>query len=442
MTQIDSVRISDFKGIGEIELPCKQLNIITGRNNTGKTSILEAVDLLFNPNHITDYEENLRYLVNSQKKAASISSSYKLRQTSISDFAQDADGRSQKEMGIRIPRDEEVLNNFINSVYEILELNEKYPVPAPDHIFEPLETDMDSKEFNQLLQEHLRETVSSISPKRVLNSGIKENMIILEREGEEYPVVYFGENYERIRTELEEQAANSIIGEFDQDEELLRENIKDERMFSAIHRLLAPRFGSLRTIGKPPNDIHGVQFLDDISGDRESFDLEQERAAVKTRKIQQYLITNDIIPGLIDFSFDKVIFQDTSNSEAYEVPYDFLGDGVKVLVRILWELFDNNREGQVLMLEEPENHMHPGYIERLVTQLIDISINRNVQLFITTHNLDLIDAFYSPQIEGERENFLKQSFELTQLTDSVPKSMGYSRFRKKRDELNLDPRGV
>ena len=174
MTQIDSVRISDFKGIGEIELPCKQLNIITGRNNTGKTSILEAVDLLFNPNHITDYEENLRYLVNSQKKAASISSSYKLRQTSISDFAQDADGRSQKEMGIRIPRDEEVLNNFINSVYEILELNEKYPVPAPDHIFEPLETDMDSKEFNQLLQEHLRETVSSISPKRVLNSGIKE----------------------------------------------------------------------------------------------------------------------------------------------------------------------------------------------------------------------------------------------------------------------------
>lgn len=442
MTQIESIRLSDFKGVNELDLDCAQINVITGRNNTGKTSILEATDLLFNPKNIHKYEENIRYLVNSQERSASISTNYVPSQTSINDFSQEERSRSQREMGIKLPKDEDVVNIFIDSVHEIITLNERYPIPSPNHLFGSENINLSSKELKQIVQEQLRDVVSGISPNQILDSGIREDMIILEIDGVDYPVVYFGDYFNDVRANIEERATESIIQRLLDNYHISMNQIDPQRVDSITHRMLAPRFGSLRILGELPSNILSVKFLDDISGERQNFDLDQENAAIKTRKIQDYFVDNNLIPGLVDFSFDKVVFEDPSHPDAYEVPYDYLGDGVKVLSRILWEIFDKEHRNQVLLLEEPENHMHPGYIEQLVTQLIDISRNRGIQLFVTTHNLDLIDAFYSPQVEGERQEFLENSFRLTQLTDSIPKSMDYRRFRKKRDDLNLDPRGV
>ena len=56
MTELEHVEIEGFKGLEHVEFEPTDINLVTGRNNTGKTSFLEAIDLLYNPDSATDFE--------------------------------------------------------------------------------------------------------------------------------------------------------------------------------------------------------------------------------------------------------------------------------------------------------------------------------------------------------------------------------------------------
>ncbi|HWQ17287.1 MAG TPA: AAA family ATPase [Sulfolobales archaeon] len=67
---------------------------------------------------------------------------------------------------------------------------------------------------------------------------------------------------------------------------------------------------------------------------------------------------------------------------------DELGDGTKYAISILslCLLLENS----ALLIEEIESHQHPEAMERFLQSLINIAQERNVQLFITTHSLEVI----------------------------------------------------
>jgi predicted ATP-dependent endonuclease of OLD family len=436
MTRIEHFRISDFKGISEYEFDTGALNIITGRNNTGKTSILESIDIAFNPSDIRMFEENVRYLVNSESTSASINVQYTKDQSTITEFSDTGRMGRNREVGLRVPRDNEVVDYFIESLYKILDLNSQYPLPNLSDILQT-----SNEKANEIVQDRLEQQITSIPAHRVLGSGMSERMLILEVNGEEYPFVYCGREYSQIREDLVRRTVQSLMDDYQIDIQSTAEKDIVEDLVSSVDRLLAPRFGSMRAVGGEPEGLANIKFIEEITGKRDDFDLSMENSAVRTNKIENYLIENDIISGLQDFSFDKVVIQE-DDSEPYEVPYQFLGSGVKILIKILWVLFDNRNTGHVLLLEEPEAHMHPGYIEKMVGYLVDISMESGIQLFMTTHNMDLIDAFFSPQMEGPREEFLREQFHLIQLTGSASKNMDYDTSQLKLDELNLDLRGV
>ncbi len=47
---INNIKVKNFKGFSDFEIKdFKQINIITGQNNSGKSSLLEAIGLLYNP---------------------------------------------------------------------------------------------------------------------------------------------------------------------------------------------------------------------------------------------------------------------------------------------------------------------------------------------------------------------------------------------------------
>ena len=50
--EIKNVEITGYKGISHLKFSPKKINILVGKNNTGKTSVLQAIDLLFNNTHI------------------------------------------------------------------------------------------------------------------------------------------------------------------------------------------------------------------------------------------------------------------------------------------------------------------------------------------------------------------------------------------------------
>lgn len=43
---INSLRIRNFKSIKDLELDCKRINLFIGKPNTGKSNILETLELL------------------------------------------------------------------------------------------------------------------------------------------------------------------------------------------------------------------------------------------------------------------------------------------------------------------------------------------------------------------------------------------------------------
>ncbi|MGB2728317.1 MAG: AAA family ATPase [Halobacteriota archaeon] len=75
----------------------------------------------------------------------------------------------------------------------------------------------------------------------------------------------------------------------------------------------------------------------------------------------------------------------------YSVRIDEFGDGVKHAVAILSILL--GVDISLLLLEEPEMHQHPKAFSYLAKSLSSLTAKARTQMFITTHNLELIDAF-------------------------------------------------
>lgn len=67
---------------------------------------------------------------------------------------------------------------------------------------------------------------------------------------------------------------------------------------------------------------------------------------------------------------------------------DELGDGAKYATVILFLCF--LLKNSALLIEEIESHQHIGAIRKLLPYLLQISNERNVQLFLTTHSFEVI----------------------------------------------------
>lgn len=436
MTRINHLRVSGFKAIDELEVNAKEINLITGRNNMGKTSLLESLDLVFNPRNIGHFSENLDKVIHEDSSSASIDCEFRKRQQTLASFSEDSTGE-HREIGLRKPNPDEVIRYFSEIVEEILDLNEDYPIRISNSIITKMETE-DAETYKDDLQEILREGVAEISEERIL-SKMSNNLIVLEIEGETYPYIHLGDSFSQLRNTIVQIAIEKLYDWID-----LRENSEKEQhqreLRHGFRSMLAPRFGGSRFVGEQPPEIGGVHLVKDPTANPDKMDLNQENTAVRTSDIEEYLKENKIVKNMEDFSFDRLVFQE--DDEKDEVPYAFMGSGFKTIVGILWELFDQEKEGDVLLFEESDVHMHPGYVENLLRQLIEISRKKDLQLFITTHNVDMIEGFFSPTLRRTHGEYLEDSFQLIQLSGKIPKTLNYDQAGEEVEEVNSDLRGI
>src|SRR5207249_1263431 len=75
--------------------------------------------------------------------------------------------------------------------------------------------------------------------------------------------------------------------------------------------------------------------------------------------------------------------------DEYSVPATLAGDGIQSLLRLTLELAASS--GGVALLEEPEVHQHPAAIRRSARAIL-AAVRRRIQVILTTHSLELIDA--------------------------------------------------
>jgi predicted ATPase len=100
----------------------------------------------------------------------------------------------------------------------------------------------------------------------------------------------------------------------------------------------------------------------------------------------------------------------------YSVPATLAGDGIQSLLRLSLQLAASG--GGVALLEEPEVHQHPGAIRQSARAIL-AAVRRDIQVILTTHSLELIDALLA---ESSDKDLARLSLYRLKLEDGVLKS--------------------
>lgn len=409
MPHLEHVSVEGFKKIEELELSPGQFNVVTGRNNSGKTSFLEGMSLGCDPDSITKFGKTVKNIINSSSSESIISTS------SSSDHLQ---------ASISHPNDEDFISHIYNAYRS--ELYGSWDSLGTGEIHE----DCAKNIIEDYLREIIRDELSTIDEEEIC-----DEICIISTSDRDYPYVYFGEEvasfYFRVRDQIEE-----LVEEECEDDKFDRIHTGDG--FVSIHstRIRASEFISTR--GQPT--AHCSAKTIDISRLLRDIGEEDSRDMIKEDDIGDFLRDKQILDNLKSFSLDHLVF-DPEDEEKYSVPFDQMGEGFKAIVGILWELLDDDLP-EVVFLEEPDTHMHPGYVRELVYFLIDLAREEDIQLFVTTHNNDFLNDLFVDNLTDEEVEFLEDEFRLIQMQDGGADVMDYREAEHTLEELVLDLRGV
>lgn len=411
MTRCTEVKIEGFKGIQSLNVEPTAINIITGRNNTGKTSFLEAIELSFDPGNISNFGGNIDTLVNIECETATIDTELGDNTSSIEIF--EPDERRAREILIDA----------------LLQTASKFITWAEER------TVADAPELNAIENDLQTIIEDSISPSAI--EDIRTESAIVSVNGTEYPYLYPGGTAQVLNRNITEKIRERIAERHDGSDTTLQTTLRN-----IPAHLPVGLFGEgVQFVGDRPPVVNAVTAIDgrDLTEPPETEN--GESTAVRIDDIEDILIEHEIVDDLRSFDFDYLVFTD-DEGEKYSVPYEFMGDGFKAIVGILWELLDAERTGDVLLLEEPAIHMHPGYVRELVYFLVDIARERDVQLFITTHNNDFIADFFGENITDEERSYLEAEFTLVQMQSDTADVMSYREAEEHLKDLHLDLRGI
>lgn len=453
MVRLSKIEITNFKGIQSATVKPGKLNVITGRNNAGKTSLMQAIAVLSDPTVLEGFGSNASSVIYGQSETASLSGEYYSNQEStVRNDSKDKDDTTPSTQSLDIinSEGEEVYNAVIRT------LNSNIPEKAPRMGRLPLEKgdlELDQGEqskdkpdeliLSEMVQESLDESILSI-PKDEIIDRFSGSVLTVKSGNQEQYLLSAIEEYGQLTHQIAQNAVENLL----EDDRIVdtsdSENNNRERfrrpLSHAVRTSFTPRSRSVaQLVGEPLPRVSGIHYISDIPTDASEFDYEDN--PVRVNQIENYLQSHNMVDHLEDFSFTHLVFQEDSGSP-YDVPFEFMGEGFKVIIGILWELFDESNDGDVLLIEEPEQHMHPGYIEELTRTLINIVEEEQLQLFITTHNPDFLESFVSKEVGNQYGEFLEENFCLFQLTDPIHRSLSYSDAKEDMQELNLDLRGA
>jgi len=412
MTRTTEIEIEGFKGIQSLHVEPTAINVITGRNNTGKTSLLEAIELVFDPNAIIQFESNLDTLVNVESETTSISMETKGDARSIG-IVEPAEQRTR----------ELLVQALLETITKVIDWARKRGI-------------MNEEEVESINDDIHTIVEDTITPEIV--EEISTEAVILSINGTEYPYLSSRGTAQQMYREIIENIQKRISDQPDEEEIGGQMSLSGFSNHIPLQTIGGPDFGF---IGDGSPDSNAVTKIDgrDLTQPPEADN--SESVAVKIDDIEDTLIEHEIVEDLRSFDRDYLVFTD-DDGEKYSVPYEFMGDGFKAIVGILWELLDKERSSDVILLEEPAIHMHPGYVRELVYFLVDIARERNMQLFITTHNNDFVADFFGENFTDDEQSFLENEFTLVQMQSDAADVMSYRDAEEHLKDLHLDLRGI
>jgi AAA15 family ATPase/GTPase len=434
MTELEHIEIEGFKGLEHVEFEPTDINLITGRNNTGKTSFLEAIETSRDIEEIRQFGEKASAIVKRGFSEAIVKTTTEL---GTNHFVVRPASAEEKAQSLR-----EAFTRHLQSSFMIGGKRER----TTDRI--SIASYRVSQTEHEEIDDQFQETISKVATRAV--SEVPDSLsgvhVVVELNGQEYPYIYFDKGGWRLKTEIFAILEDVLLEDFG--EELVEEHpdsyvVEDPENED---RVVEFDMNSLRTFNrglflKDPPDSGTVKAIisERMAETIEGADSEDD--AVRVDDIGDFIKEKDIVDQLKTFSLDTLIFE-TEGGEKEPVPYDFMGDGFKSMVGLLWKLMDDEVKNEVVLIEEPETHMHPGYIREVVYFLIKLAREEDIQLFITTHDSDFINDFFTENLTDEEEAYLEDEFSLLRMEEDSAVVEDYETASENLKDLHLDLRGI
>jgi energy-coupling factor transporter ATP-binding protein EcfA2 len=385
MGHVERVEISGFKCVSAADLECGQFNVLTGRNGTGKTSVLEAIQLAHDLTALNGYYPAVGRLINVEASTTSV--------------------------------DVERSDDTFHFSLERVDPDTAFPLVSKAAVSGGVVYKETKK--GTTFQRDFEERIKAVADfeQHLRDSGVDPTDSVVKIETGSFTGEFVSES-DGVRKSLQE--FTNQTGSLADEESLVMGHPSDKGGF----------------VDETP-DTTPIRLIDPIGPPGVSRDADSELRRVRVR---DFLRDHDIFPNLESFGFEELVFDE--DGKQYAIPYDFLGEGTKTIASLVWQLLSEEEIPDVILLEEPENHLHPGYVKELVEFLIEFAREENVQLFVTTHNVDFLRECFDDATIGDHEAWLAEEFRLIQTTELSPKQFDYERAKEHVEELQLDLRGL
>ena len=426
---VDEIRIENFKGIDSLSFNPKRFNIIVGRNNTGKTSILEAIKIAFDPKYIDEnYDDDPSSLINYLSDSSVIS-------LSVSNGRK----RNIRETFERL-KPEETISELLAAIKDSLEvIRSEYRHPITNVKFrkslklalDRFTAKIEDEKILGLIQETIKE---QLNPENTLK--ISNDCIFLKSGNNRS--VYYGKSFRKMQMVLTYKILRSFLDiskedlPITPDMRIIRSIISDTNFLREMESSVPVR-----------SDEEPVTLVKDPTLNLRWITSKGEGSQKLALEIEEIIKREALIPGLARFDFSEVVFETLSGRKA--IPFERMGDGFQALVAIL-SLLKALKGSRIILLEEPELHMHPGYVSELVKYLSQMSSSLNIQLFITTHSYDLIGSLFEQKESDQQMEFLRNNLLLLRLTKNentvIGESIYFDEAGSSLSDLQLDLRGI
>jgi len=334
MARINTLHIENFRAIGELDYNPHQINLITGQNNTGKSALLDAVYI--NATGELIGPQNETYNIKNQETRA-------------------------------------VINSDINhvTIYKCLEDCRKADpgsyAKAKGYIIEDIEEFSDTIEGGE---------------------EYKNQYLAILFDTTDFVITISDDSF-RITPYLP-GGRGELLKKLKELNQMSDEHADASRNFrSSILRGMRSFFSPLMPICAHYTDTifqkstlavnkisHSDKFMLGQIGDKEIHLLEK------------FIKKHNLVKNIERLTQKNVLYR--KDGEIEEIPISAHGDGFVALLTTLHNLLQS--ENGILIIEEPENHLHPRYLSVLIETLFTYCKQLKVQVFMATHSYDLIQG--------------------------------------------------
>ncbi|ADN49914.1 ATP-binding protein [Vulcanisaeta distributa] len=363
--------LEDYGPFTKLDIELGDITIFVGRNNTGKSTALEAITLLLssinNFRVITssiDVLSNLglrsRYLINlrSNKGVAVVSGDVVSQGMKHSIEVRVIRGIN----GLGDLRDNAV-REIIRSITELTPTSQKILIEAFRRV---LRERKDGKDITEAFKEFVDGVISVLS-NRVDDVLVNAVFVSTYVDGELLNAALLPLSEVRV--------SEDIIGKLKElglssSEARRLLNIQLGKVISGGRIILTSKKLSVEPIRVQHLSLHPF-LIDDLPPDKQTELIDLLRKEVR------YFY--DYRGGQVILNFD---------GSRVSVPYALMGDGFKALVRMLGLIVMGV---DVTLIDEPEAHLHPGFMEVITKYMVEPRFLDRIQFVMATQSLEFLD---------------------------------------------------